>query len=210
MATSQFPSLLALFNEIHFLSTELKRLSACHQEQQKVLLGARSLLQTIAEDGPQTVPSIAEVRNTSRQNIQIIANRLAELGCIEFIQNPRHKRSELLLLTEKGQAVLAASSEHETGILSRLSNRLPEAETQAALTFLSRLRSLMAEDADSRPKPSRVPKTAEDAEQRRKPGSVEASQVQNRSLSRESRSRTPADPAPQPPPDDESLPVNLL
>jgi len=121
------------------------------------------------------------------------------------------KRSELLRLTEKGQAVLAASSEHETGILSRLSNRLPEAETQAALTFLSRLRSLMAEDADSRPKPSRVPKTAEDAEQRRQAWfSWKPAKSRTEVYRVESRSRTPADPAPQPPPDDESLPVNLL
>ena len=197
MASETF-SLSALFNEIHLLSAELKKLSASRHEEQNVLLGARSLLQTLADDGPQTVPGIAEVRNTSRQNIQIMANRLEELGCIEFIPNPRHKRSELLRLTDKGHALLAASSEHETGLLNRVSTGLPEVEIQAALAFLNRLRSLLGEDNSTAARDSEPAFNSSD----KRPSSQPQSPARI-STARPARHSEPS-------PVDESLPVNLL
>jgi len=112
------PNTLAeLIDEIHWLSAELKRRTALRSEQQQVLLASKGLLNTLAEQGPRTVPAIAEARNTSRQNIQIIANRLAELGCIEFVPNPHHKKSDLVRLTLSGTALLKSSTRQETAVL---------------------------------------------------------------------------------------------
>ncbi|MGO8917821.1 MAG: MarR family transcriptional regulator [Stellaceae bacterium] len=52
--------------------------------------------------GPLTVPEIAKMRPTSRQRMQRLADELAAEGLVEFIDNPRHRRSKLVRLTRKG------------------------------------------------------------------------------------------------------------
>jgi DNA-binding MarR family transcriptional regulator len=136
-------SLLTLLNEIHWVSAELKKRAAGSPEEQRVLLATRGLLQTLADRGQQTVPAIAEARNTSRQNIQIIANRLADLGCVEFVTNPHHKKSDLLRLTPKGQALLTSNAAEETRTITDLSPHLRKTEVDAAVACLGHLRSLL-------------------------------------------------------------------
>jgi DNA-binding MarR family transcriptional regulator len=47
---------------------------------------------------------IAQMRPTSRQRMQRLADELAAEGLVEFIDNPRHRRSKLVQLTVKGDA----------------------------------------------------------------------------------------------------------
>ena len=55
-------------------------------------------------DGPLTVPQIAQMRPTSRQRMQRLADELAAEGLVEFIDNPGHRRSKLLSLTPRGES----------------------------------------------------------------------------------------------------------
>lgn len=75
--------------------------------------GTWGILHTLACCGPKTVPQIARMRPVARQHIQTLANELEELGFIEFIDNPAHKRSRLVILTEAGRV-------HYTVIKTRL------------------------------------------------------------------------------------------
>jgi len=59
-------------------------------------------LHTLVTVGPSTVPDIARMRPVSRQHIQTMANDMAKKGLIQFVENPRHRRSKLLEITEKG------------------------------------------------------------------------------------------------------------
>jgi DNA-binding MarR family transcriptional regulator len=70
--------------------------------------GAFGFLRSLAMLGPLTVPQIAEMRPTSRQRMQRLANELEVEGLVEFVANPRHRRSKLVRLTRKGE-----SSYHE-------------------------------------------------------------------------------------------------
>jgi len=54
--------------------------------------------------GPLTVPQIAQMRPTSRQRMQRLADELAAEGLVTFIENPTHRRSKLVQLTRKGDA----------------------------------------------------------------------------------------------------------
>ena len=67
--------------------------------------GAFGFLRSLALLGPLTVPQIAEMRPTSRQRMQRLANELEVEGLVEFVANPRHKRSKLVRLTRKGEAM---------------------------------------------------------------------------------------------------------
>lgn len=64
--------------------------------------GAFGFLRSLALLGPLTVPQIAEMRPTSRQRMQRLADELAAEGLVEFVDNPKHLRSKLVQLTAKG------------------------------------------------------------------------------------------------------------
>lgn len=77
--------------------------------------GAFGFMRSLALLGPLTVPQIAEMRPTSRQRMQRLADELAAEGLVEFIDNPKHRRSKLVRLTPKGDA---RYRELNTGLLS--------------------------------------------------------------------------------------------
>ena len=66
--------------------------------------GAFGFMRSLALLGPLTVPQIAQMRPTSRQRMQRLADELEAEGLVEFIDNPRHRRSKLVRLTRRGQA----------------------------------------------------------------------------------------------------------
>jgi DNA-binding MarR family transcriptional regulator len=64
--------------------------------------GAFGFMRSLALLGPLTVPQIAQMRPTSRQRMQRLADELGAEGLVEFIDNPKHRRSKLVQLTPKG------------------------------------------------------------------------------------------------------------
>jgi DNA-binding MarR family transcriptional regulator len=66
--------------------------------------GSFGFMRSLALLGPLTVPQIAEMRPTSRQRMQRLADELEADGLVEFIDNPKHRRSKLVRLTRKGDA----------------------------------------------------------------------------------------------------------
>jgi DNA-binding MarR family transcriptional regulator len=66
--------------------------------------GAFGFMRSLALLGPLTVPQIAQTRPTSRQRMQRLADELEAVGLVEFIDNPKHRRSKLVRLTRKGDA----------------------------------------------------------------------------------------------------------
>src|SRR5712675_2839349 len=65
---------------------------------------AFGFMRSLALLGPLTVPQIAQMRPTSRQRMQRLADELAAEGLVIFIDNPRHRRSKLVRLTREGTA----------------------------------------------------------------------------------------------------------
>ena len=66
--------------------------------------GAFGFMRSLALLGPLTVPQIAQMRPTSRQRMQRLADELEAEGLVEFIDNPKHRRSKLVRLTRKGDS----------------------------------------------------------------------------------------------------------
>src|SRR5262245_37609614 len=66
--------------------------------------GAFGFMRSLALLGPLTVPQVAQMRPTSRQRMQRLADELAAEKLVEFIDNPKHQRSKLVQLTPKGDA----------------------------------------------------------------------------------------------------------
>jgi DNA-binding MarR family transcriptional regulator len=101
--------------------------------------GGYGFLRSLALLGPLTVPQIARMRPTSRQRMQRLANELAAEGLVEFIDNPRHRRSKLARLTSKGETRYRRLSDRLLGIASSMGGGLSEAEIRRATEIVRQL-----------------------------------------------------------------------
>lgn len=186
------PAFQALLAEAQALAGQLrKNLDALHR-QDGLPSGALGVLETLSDHGPLTVPQIARLRHTSRQNVQIEVNRLRAAGRVESKSNPAHKRSGLVYLKPAGEALVTAARQRQDRAFQSLSSTISETEAIAATRVLQRLGQNLA----SAGAPERVP-GPKPQHPRRKP--------------------QPSPPPPQPPPaqteeppEDTELPISLL
>src|SRR5215203_1896404 len=101
--------------------------------------GAFGFMRSLAMLGPLTVPQIAEMRPTSRQRMQRLADELAAAGLVEFIDNPKHRRSKLVRLTPKGDARYRELNARFLLIASTMGVALSEAEIRKTIEIVRRL-----------------------------------------------------------------------
>jgi DNA-binding MarR family transcriptional regulator len=85
------------------------------------------------------VPQIAEMRPTSRQRMQRLADELAAEGLVEFIDNPKHRRSKLVRLTRKGEARYRELSARFLAITSTMGAELGEEEIRRTVEIVRQL-----------------------------------------------------------------------
>ena len=101
--------------------------------------GAFGFMRSLALLGPLTVPQIAQMRPTSRQRMQRLADELAAEGLVEFIENPNHLRSMLVRLTPKGQARFREGNARFLSITSTLAVATSEAEIRKTIEIVRQL-----------------------------------------------------------------------
>lgn len=101
--------------------------------------GAFGFMRSLAVLGPLTVPQIAEMRPTSRQRMQRLADELAAEGLVESIDNPKHRRSKLLRLTPKGEAQYREQNASLLAMTSTMGGPLTEAEIRSAVEIVREL-----------------------------------------------------------------------
>lgn len=101
------------------------------------------LLNTVVTQGPTTVPEIARMRPVSRQHIQAMANEMEGLGLVEFIDNPRHKRSKLVAATPKGETYYREQSKLLNEQAAAMSGDLSLEDLQTTTRVLHQLRETL-------------------------------------------------------------------
>lgn len=129
----------ALLVEVNGLANRLK----ATDPRVAIPSASRAALQVLQRHGPQTVPQIARARFSSRQNIQILVNRLQEEGLVELVSNPEHKRSGLVRLTSRGRAAIAQATAEETRLSTELLPEFSPTELSYATEVLNKLRKLL-------------------------------------------------------------------
>jgi DNA-binding MarR family transcriptional regulator len=103
---------------------------------------ARWQLLSVVSAGDWTVPMAADRLGTSRQAVQRLANDLVDDGLAAFANNPRHRRSPLLHLTEEGQRVLdviTAQARRRQKVLVAKLDDVDLVEMRSALRHLVRV-----------------------------------------------------------------------
>lgn len=99
----------------------------------------RAVMEHLAEEGAATVPEIARAKKVSRQNIQVLVDALAAAALVESRDNPAHRRSPHIALTDRGRGVFRTMRRRERTLLAALAASLPAAaidETTATLKTL--------------------------------------------------------------------------
>jgi hypothetical protein len=79
------------------------------------------------------------MRPTSRQRMQRLADELAAEGLVEFVDNPRHRRSKLVRLTRKGDVRYRELSARLLAIASMMGAELSEADVRKTTETVRRL-----------------------------------------------------------------------
>jgi DNA-binding MarR family transcriptional regulator len=108
--------------------------------------GAFGFIRSLALLGPLTVPQIAQMRPTSRQRMQRMADELAAEGLVEFIDNPKHRRSKLVRLTPKGDTRYREMNARFLSIASTMGVALGEADIRKTIEIVRHL----SDDAKAR------------------------------------------------------------
>ena len=101
--------------------------------------GAFGFMRSLALLGPLTVPQIAEMRPTSRQRMQRLADELAAEGLVKFVDNPKHRRSKLVRLTTKGEARYRELNARLLSIAATMAGALSEPEVRKATDVVRQL-----------------------------------------------------------------------
>lgn len=86
-----------------------------------------------------TVPGIARVLGQSRQAVQRLTDVMVEDGLVEYLPNPKHKRSVLVMLTEVGKEAYVALREVQDPWAIRNTEDIPTEELETALRLVRRL-----------------------------------------------------------------------
>jgi DNA-binding MarR family transcriptional regulator len=101
---------------------------------------ARALLEFVADRRPQTVSETARAKNVSRQHIQQLADALVAGGFAAFTDNPGHKRSPFVTLTQKGEAARRRIGEGEAAHLRAIAAGFPAGKLDGASEVLEQFR----------------------------------------------------------------------
>lgn len=115
-----------------------------------VSVAMRGVLELILLGGPATVPDMARARGVSRQHIQQQVDALLERGLLERKDNPAHKRSSLIALTDKGRALIQNLRADELNALSRLQVGVSDNAVAEAAQVLSSWRAALQRDTERR------------------------------------------------------------
>src|SRR5882672_4400371 len=153
-------NLAAFLAEIRALAAHLKYARQPFQNQEDWPSGARSVLLILGRSGAQTVPEIARERSTSRQNIQIVVNRLKRAGLADLEINPAHKRSALVRLTERGKVLLSHLEQTESSLHESMLSKLSPEELASTMKCLRKIRQLLVGDVNGHGSEKHTPRDA--------------------------------------------------
>lgn len=133
----------ALFREVFALQAALAdEMDAIHE---RAGLGTpqAKVMDALMRHGTATVPEVAADHGVSRQFVQTVCNGLEAQGLIAFSDNPRHRRSKLVVLTAAGRKVLVRFRRAEAEAIESALRRFDAVEVAAAAALLRSIRSRM-------------------------------------------------------------------
>lgn len=136
---SRVEKMVALTQAVRGVFNRLKALGDELHGDLDVTTAMRAVMETLSDAGPMTVPQIAKLKGVTRQHIQLLADALVEGGLASVKENPAHRRSSLIALTDKGRRAFAKMRAREAPLIEELSAEFETQELERATIVLTRL-----------------------------------------------------------------------
>ena len=112
-----------------------------------VSVGMRAILEIVYEQGPCSVPQIADWMGTGRQYVQRMVNDNLAEGTLEKKPNPAHRRSFLLALTPLGRELFEKIRAREAQRLVEVAQTIRAEDLETCLGVVDALhRGFLDED----------------------------------------------------------------
>jgi DNA-binding MarR family transcriptional regulator len=108
----------------------------------------RAVMEFLYPDEELTVPGIAARYRVSRQHVQVTVNRLLEQGLLRSSDNPSHKRSPLIRLSEFGRNTFAEIRGNESRLLDELFANVEIADIATTKRTLETLLRQLSKEID--------------------------------------------------------------
>lgn len=110
----------------------------------------RAVMEFLYPDLALSVPEIAGRYSVSRQHVQVTVNSLIESGLLTTSENPRHKRSPLVRLTEHGRELFASVLERDRQAIDALFAKVSAKDANITRKTLQSLYEQLEPDRESR------------------------------------------------------------
>ncbi len=140
-------TVVTVIDEVRLLHNRLIELVDELHHDRRVTAPQRAVLEFVHRHGPATVPTIARARGVTRQHIQAISNELKSLELIEPQENPAHRRSPMLVLTDNGRQTIDRILERELHHLATHVRDLDENRLRSAAQTLAELRHALRKES---------------------------------------------------------------
>ena len=135
-----------LLDEVRLLYHRIVQVAEQLHAGEPVTLGMRAVLELLLKNGPTTVPDVARSRNVTRQHIQSLVNPLFDEGFVALKDNPAHKRSSLVKLTDKGERAIRRMRRREARLYESTDFAVSLSELRATARSLKRVREALKGD----------------------------------------------------------------
>jgi DNA-binding MarR family transcriptional regulator len=146
MPTTQAKRLYRVVREVRTAFHALSRASDGLHAGRRIAAAERAVLERLTEGGPMTVPQMARARRCSRQHIQAQVDALRDRGLVRSRDNPAHRRSPLIELSDEGVALFADMRAAEEVVLERLAQELDGEDLTASARTLAALSAGLSEE----------------------------------------------------------------
>ncbi|MBL9095338.1 MAG: winged helix-turn-helix transcriptional regulator [Alphaproteobacteria bacterium] len=131
--------MVALTGAVRGAFNRLKALGDALHGDLEITTAMRAVMETLAEAGAMTVPQIAKLKGVTRQHVQLLADALVAAGLAAVKDNPAHRRSSLIALTEKGRRAFAKMRAREAPIVEEIAAAFDVQDMERATAVLTRL-----------------------------------------------------------------------
>ena len=142
---SKSEKMVALTVAVRGVFNRLKALSDTLHGDLEITTAMRAVMETLSGSGAMTVPQIAKLKGVTRQHIQLLADALVAAGLAVVKENPAHRRSSLIALTDKGKRAFAKMEARERPVIEELAEEFEAQALERATAVLNRLAARLDE-----------------------------------------------------------------
>lgn len=128
-----------LFQQLRAASDELLEGTGINASQ-------RAVLEFLHQHQPQTVSNMARERTVSRQHIQTVVNDLLSLNLVQSKENPAHKRSPLISITNQGKKLFKQITQKEKKVLEAMATEFNEKNIATSIRTLNAINDYLTSD----------------------------------------------------------------